>query len=122
MERTLSTGEAQWVQTGEQITGLMKREEEEIKIDHLLIQEFQDKAEVQTPIFVIPEKFKHVDLEKVHHAEGDLDQLRAILKSVHPWSALHYGMSALDVVLRLYTRTIPGHFESQFIPPKRGQS
>ena len=122
MERTLSTGEAQWVQTGEQITGLMKREEEEIKIDHLLIQEFQDKAEVQAPIFVIPEKFKHVDLEKVHHAEGDLDQLSAILKSVHPWSALHYGMSALDVVLRLYTRTIPEYFgkeiEIQVLTPQ----
>ena len=59
---------------------------------------------------MIPEKFKHVDIENLHKARSDQDELTSILKSIHPWSALHYGMTAVEVVLRLYTKTIPEHF------------
>lgn len=122
MQKTLASGEEQIVQTGDEITGIMKREEGDIKIESLLIQEFKDKREVQAPIFVIPEKFKHVDLEKIHQAQGDIEELKSILKSIHPWSALHFGMTALDVVLRLYTKTIPEYFgkgiEIQVLTPQ----
>jgi exodeoxyribonuclease V alpha subunit len=30
-----------------------------------------------------------------------------VLKSVHPWSTLHHGLTAADTVVRLYTKTIP---------------
>lgn len=110
IEKTLSSGEAHLVQTGDKITGVMKREEDEIRIEKLFIQEFQDQSEIHAPILVIPEKFKHVDIEKLHKAEGDLEELRSIMKSIHPWSALYYGMTAVDVVLRLYTKTISEYF------------
>jgi exodeoxyribonuclease V alpha subunit len=57
--------------------------------------------------FVIPKKFLHVDLQKVRQAEGYVDELQAVLAKVHPWSTLHYGLSAVDAVVRLYLEWIP---------------
>ena len=57
--------------------------------------------------FVIPKKFLHVDLEKVRQAEGYVDELKAVLAKVHPWSTLHYGFAAVDAVVRLYLEWIP---------------
>lgn len=57
--------------------------------------------------FVIPKKFLHVDLHKVQQAEGAVDELKAVLARVHPWSTLHYGFAAVDAVVRLYLEWIP---------------
>jgi exodeoxyribonuclease V alpha subunit len=56
---------------------------------------------------IIPKKFQHVDLEKVLKAESGVAELLSVLKKVHPWSSLHYGLSAADVVRKLYTEWIP---------------
>ncbi len=58
----------------------------------------------------VPKKFQHVDLVKVHKAEGDVEELLAVLKKVHPWSSLHYGLSASEVVRKLYLDWIPKYF------------
>ncbi|MFZ9596743.1 MAG: AAA family ATPase, partial [Bdellovibrionia bacterium] len=105
IQKTVNHGETQLIQTGEKLTGVMRAQDQELQIERLLIQEFQTPAELHQPIFVIPEKFKHVDLERVHHSLGELDQLKCILQTVHPWSALHYGLSSVDVILRLVTKT-----------------
>jgi exodeoxyribonuclease V alpha subunit len=69
----------------------------------------------------IPKKFQHVDLEKVLAAETRVEELLAIVKKVHPWSSLHYGLSASDVVRKLYMEWIPKYFgnalEIQIITP-----
>jgi len=100
----------------------MKREADTLMIDSLLVQEFGDASEIHAPLFSIPEKFKHVDLLKVHQAQGNIEQLKSIIKSIHPWSALHHGMTGLDMVLRLYTTTIPEYFgkdiEIQILSPQ----
>ncbi|NOX25149.1 MAG: AAA family ATPase [Deltaproteobacteria bacterium] len=57
--------------------------------------------------FEVPEKFQHVDLEKVKQAKGQVNELKAVLKKVHPWSSLHYGLSAVDIVVKLYLEWIP---------------
>ncbi|MGB3211230.1 MAG: AAA family ATPase [Desulforhopalus sp.] len=57
--------------------------------------------------FVIPKKFLHVDLKKLKQAEGYIEELKAVLTKVHPWSTLHYGLSAVDSVVRLYLEWIP---------------
>ena len=57
--------------------------------------------------FTIPKKFQHVDLEKVYQAETKVDELFSVLKKVHPWSSLRYGLSASDVVKKLYLEWIP---------------
>ena len=69
----------------------------------------------------IPQKFQHVDLENLLQAETNAEELMAVLKKVHPWSSLHYGLSASDVVRKLYLEWIPKYFgqdcEIQIITP-----
>ena len=75
----------------------------------------------------IPKKFQHVDIEKIFAAQTRVEELLAVLKKVHPWSSLHYGLSASDVVRKLYLEWIPKYFghgtEIQIITPMtRGSS
>lgn len=58
-------------------------------------------------IITIPDKFLHVPLDNLIQASGPVEELRTVLKKVHPWSTLNFGMTALDSILRLYTKTIP---------------
>ncbi len=46
--------------------------------------------------FVVPEKFKHVDIEQLTQTEAQVDALKAVVKKIHPWSSLHYGLSAIE--------------------------
>jgi exodeoxyribonuclease V alpha subunit len=57
--------------------------------------------------FCLPAKFRHVDLEKLLAAGSATEELRAVLNKVHPWSALHYGLAAANVVRKLYLEWIP---------------
>lgn len=69
---------------------------------------------------IIPKKFQHVNIEKVMTAKTRTDELLTVLKKVHPWSSLHYGLSASDVVRKLYLEWIPKYFgesEIQIITP-----
>jgi exodeoxyribonuclease V alpha subunit len=69
----------------------------------------------------IPKKFQHANIDKILAAETSVDELLAVLKKVHPWSSLHYGLSASDVVQNLYLDWIPKYFgtdiEIQIITP-----
>ncbi len=122
IRHTVTTGEEQIVQSGDKITAMMKREEDTLMIDNLLVQEFRDSSEIHAPIFNIPDKFKHVDLMNIHKAQGNIEELKSIIKSIHPWSALLRGVTGLDMVLRLYTRSIPEYFgkdiEIQILSPQ----
>jgi len=60
----------------------------------------------------IPKKFQHVDIGKICKAQTRVDELLAVLQKVHPWSALYYGLSATDVVKKLYLEWIPKYFGS----------
>lgn len=57
--------------------------------------------------FEVPNKFKHVDLDKLQHTESEVHALKLLLKKIHPWSSLHYGLSAVEVVVQLYLNWIP---------------
>jgi exodeoxyribonuclease V alpha subunit len=59
--------------------------------------------------FVVPEKFKHVDIEQLTQSEAQIDALKAVVKKIHPWSSLHYGLSAVDCVAKLYLEWIPNY-------------
>ena len=78
--------------------------------------------EARAPLFQIPEKFQHVDLAQVVKAKSDVEELTSVLKSVHPWSSLKYGLTALDTLIRLYTKTIHEWFnekvEIQILSPQ----
>ena len=81
---------------------------------------------VQEPVIpyeteiTIPKKFEHVNLERIYQAETKIEELFSVLKKVHPWSSLHYGFSALDVVRKLYQEWIPKYYgkcEIQILSP-----
>jgi exodeoxyribonuclease V alpha subunit len=70
----------------------------------------------------IPNKFRHVNIEKVAQASNQMEELKAVLKSVHPHSTLHFGHSALETIVRLYSKTIKEKFgtntEVQILSPQ----
>lgn len=62
--------------------------------------------------FVVPKKFQHVDLMQVAKADSEVNELKAVVKKIHPWSTLHFGFSAVQSVIRLYTEWIPKYYGS----------
>ena len=54
----------------------------------------------------------NVDFGLLQTAENNADELRSVLKKVHPWSSLYYGLTAGQVLLRLYSEWIPKYFGS----------
>ncbi|OQX09738.1 MAG: recombinase RecD [Desulfobulbaceae bacterium A2] len=66
-----------------------------------------DTAESPGGGFALPERFEHVRLDRLVSAEGRADELLAVMRRVHPWSALYYGLTAVDVVRKLYQEWIP---------------
>jgi exodeoxyribonuclease V alpha subunit len=72
--------------------------------------EFRTEEEIKSAYeqeFIIPDKYKHVDLEKLYQTEQEHHALKMLLKKIHPWSSLHYGLTAVDVVVQLYLNWIP---------------
>jgi exodeoxyribonuclease V alpha subunit len=82
---------------------------------------------VQEPVvpfeteLTIPKQFDHVDLEQVLQAESRVAELVAVLKKVHPWSSLRYGLAATDIVRKLFIEWIPKYMgrdsEIQILSP-----
>ena len=62
--------------------------------------------------FKVPEKFEHVDLAQLNKSSNDVEALRLVMKQIHPWSSLHYGLSAVDAVVKLYLQWIPRYHGS----------
>jgi exodeoxyribonuclease V alpha subunit len=69
----------------------------------------------------IPPKFEHVDLERLIQTDTHTEELQEVLRRVHPWSSLHWGFSAVDMVERLYKSIIPKYLgqgvEIQILTP-----
>ncbi|MDC0253765.1 AAA family ATPase [Bacteriovoracales bacterium] len=57
--------------------------------------------------FQIPKKFLHINFNHLINSESEVDELRNILKKIPPHSSLNYGLTALDTIKRLYTKTLP---------------
>ncbi|RUM42231.1 MAG: recombinase RecD, partial [Desulfocapsa sp.] len=56
------------------------------------------------------EKYEHIDFGLLQTAENNAVELRAVLKKTHPWSSLYYGLTASQVLLRLYSEWIPKYY------------
>jgi exodeoxyribonuclease V alpha subunit len=71
--------------------------------------------------FVIPDKFQHVSIEELTQTTTHVEELKAMIKKVHPWSTLHFGMNATATIKRLYSKTIPQYYgknvEIQILSP-----
>jgi exodeoxyribonuclease V alpha subunit len=55
----------------------------------------------------IPAKFSHVDIEALLQARRHSEELKEVLRRVHPWSSLHYGLSAVAMIEKLYEGIVP---------------
>ncbi len=107
IEQTLKGGDGHLIKLGEEWRGRLHKTSEGVEVDSLYRPEQVDEQQVRAPVLTIPEKFKHVDLSQFANAETTTKELMAVLKSVHPWSSLHYGLTAVETAVRLYTKTIP---------------
>nr|WP_206106653.1 AAA family ATPase [Ilyomonas limi] len=71
--------------------------------------------------FSIPAKFSHVDIEALAATRSYSEELREVLRQVHPWSSLHYGYSAGAIIEKLYQEIIPKYYgqevEVQILSP-----
>lgn len=69
----------------------------------------------------IPEKFQHVDIEKLTQTETYVEELKQVLKSIHPWSSINFGLSATDTIEKMYSDIIPKYYgketEIQILSP-----
>ncbi len=107
IRRTAESGEGHLLKSGEAWLGRMQRSSEnKIEIDDGFFPNTATAADVRSPILTIPEKFRHVDLENLARQQNGIQDLLAVLRNVHPWSSLHYGLTGVDTVLRLYTKTL----------------
>ncbi|MBU1231943.1 MAG: AAA family ATPase [Proteobacteria bacterium] len=84
--------------------------EAEFGEERLFSQEETAQAEKMSSPTVAPGKYDHINFGLLQTAENKADELRAVLKQVHPWSSLYYGLTAEQVILRLYTEWIPKYF------------
>ncbi|MBL7555886.1 MAG: AAA family ATPase [Bdellovibrionaceae bacterium] len=107
IEQTLKEDSGHLIKLGEEWKGRLQKTTEGVEVDQLYRPEEIDEQSIRAPILTIPEKFKHVDLSVLAKAESNTKELMAVLKSVHPWSSLNYGLSAVETAVRLYTKTIP---------------
>ncbi len=62
---------------------------------------------------LIPAKFSHVDLDALMQARTHTDELKEVTARIHPWSSLHYGISAVGMVEKLYGSIIPKYYGKQ---------
>ena len=70
--------------------------------------------------FTVPDQFQHVSLDALVTADSAAEQLLALARKTHPWSSLYYGLTALDVMRKLYTEWVPRYFpgaEIQVLTP-----
>ncbi|MCU7549070.1 AAA family ATPase [Chitinophagaceae bacterium LB-8] len=69
----------------------------------------------------IPDKFSHVDIDALLKARTYSEELKEVIRRVHPWSSLHYGLSAGAMIEKLYEAIIPKYFgretEIQILSP-----
>jgi exodeoxyribonuclease V alpha subunit len=92
---------------GDEWIGRIQASDKGIEVDPLFRPEQIDEASVRAPVLVIPEKYRHVDLEKLSNSKSSVEDLALVLKNVHPWSTLNFGLTAVEALLRLYTKSIP---------------
>ncbi len=63
--------------------------------------------------FAIPQQFAHVSLKELATADSAAEELMLLAKKTHPWSSLYYGLTATDVVRKLYREWVPKYFGTE---------
>jgi exodeoxyribonuclease V alpha subunit len=74
---------------------------------------YQWRTDDDTNEFRILDKFRHVDIETLLRTTTHIEELQEVLKTIHPYSTLQYGMTASETIQRLYSHTIPASLGKQ---------
>jgi len=104
LQTAVKTGEPQWFENEKKWLGLIKSEGDQVQVERCYLEEGDSKP--TEFILKIPQKFQHVDLVKLNQTQSQVSELFEVIKNVHPWSSLHFGLTAVDSVVRLYTKTL----------------
>lgn len=59
---------------------------------------------------LIPEKWNHVSIEQLMQTQSSTEEIKTILKKIHPFSAIHYGLTAQEVLLKIVKEIIPKYW------------
>lgn len=62
---------------------------------------------------LIPPKFAHVNIDQLLKSKTKDQELKEVLKKVHPWSSLNFGLTATESLLRIYKQSLPELFQGQ---------
>ena len=62
---------------------------------------------------VIPKHLKHFNLSDFATSQSNIEEMKLLLKKIHPWSALHYQLDAHGILLKLYQEIIPKYFGAE---------
>lgn len=107
-----------------QFIGRVKQQYGEVEAREALFQQTpyapEDAEEESGYAFTVPEQFQHVSLGALVMADSAASQLMVLAKKTHPWSSLYYGLTALEVMRKLYTQWVPKYFpgaEIQVLTP-----
>ncbi|MCB9096002.1 MAG: AAA family ATPase [Halobacteriovoraceae bacterium] len=58
----------------------------------------------------IPPKYYHVNIDSLLATQSKIDEVKQVLKKVHPYSSLHFGMLPTDMILKLYIESIKKYY------------
>ncbi len=83
-------------------------QEDDIYIKNTTETEIEEirKSGVRSYIFTVPNDYLHADIQLLLKSDNHATALKNIIKSIHPWSSLNYGIVASEMVVRLYSKTI----------------
>lgn len=68
----------------------------------------------------LPDKYQEADVEKILNSNTIAEELKELVKNLHPFSTLHYNLTATEMIKKLYTQSIPkylGKTEIQILTP-----
>tara|TARA_Y100001954_G_C15829495_1_gene614314 strand:+ start:1107 stop:3776 length:2670 start_codon:yes stop_codon:yes gene_type:complete len=107
------------IKSEDKTVGILKKQESN---QELILQKNFTKNLEDFSTFVVPKKFLHIDFNKFTKACSEVEELKNILKKVPRYSSLNYGMTAVDTIKRLYTKTLPKflgtNIEIQILSPQ----
>lgn len=68
----------------------------------------------------LPAKYQEADVEKILNSNTVAEELKELIKNLHPFSTLNYNLTATEMIKKLYTESIPkylGKTEIQILTP-----
>jgi exodeoxyribonuclease V alpha subunit len=68
----------------------------------------------------LPPKYQAADVEKILNSNTIAEELKELLKNLHPFSTLNYNLTATEMIKKLYVESIPkylGKTEIQILTP-----